>query len=183
MLYEYPVSIANVVIERDYEGEPAVFSILMKDPAALSLPALIRVLERASIRPINEIKEFRRALWIAALPLPLRRLLWWIGLNIARLRPKFFGTFAFSTYSALEAESLHPLAPLTTLLNYGVIDSNGDVNVRIIYDHRVMDGATVARALKRLEEILNTSILDEIRSLPKNEPSASGLPTSVEMLR
>jgi hypothetical protein len=101
--------------------------------------------------------------------------LWWIGLNIGRLRPKFFGTFAFSVYSALEAESLHPLAPLTTLLNYGVIDSNGDVNVRIIYDHRVMDGATVARALKRLEEILNTSILDEIRSLPKNEPSASVL--------
>ena len=183
MLYEYPVSIANVVIERDYEDEPAVFSILMKDPAALSLPALIRVLERASIRPINEIKEFRRALWIAALPLPLRRLLWWVGLNIPRLRPKFFGTFAFSTYSALDAESLHPLAPLTTLLNYGVIDSNGDVNVRVIYDHRVMDGATVARALKRLEEILNTSILDEIRSLPKNEPSASGLPTSGEMLR
>jgi hypothetical protein len=64
---------------------------------------------------------------------------------------------------------------LTTLLNYGVIDSDGDVSVRIIYDHRVMDGATVARALARLEQILNTSILGEIESLDKNAPPASRL--------
>jgi predicted component of type VI protein secretion system len=102
--------------------------------------------------------------------------LWWVGLNIGTQRSNFFGTFALSVYSALGAESLHPLAPLTTVLNYGVIDSDGDVNVRIIYDHRVMDGATVARVLARLEQILNTSILDEIGSLAKNAPSASGLP-------
>jgi hypothetical protein len=35
-----------------------------------------------------------------------------------------------------------------------------------MYDHRVMDGATIARALGRMEEILNSVILDEIRSLP-----------------
>ena len=56
------------------------------------------------------------------------------------------GTFGVSVYSALGAESLHPLTPLTTALNYGVIQENGDVTVRVIYDHRVMDGATVARA-------------------------------------
>jgi hypothetical protein len=67
------------------------------------------------------------------------------------------------------------------LLNYGVIDSDGYVNVRIIYDHRVMDGAIVARALARLEQILNTSILDEIRSLAKNAPSANPLPALGQM--
>ena len=41
----------------------------------------------------------------------------------------------------------------------------GDLDVRIIYDHRVMDGATIARALGRMEEILNSVILDEVRSL------------------
>ena len=63
-------------------------------------------------------------------------------------------------------KSLHPLSPLTALLNYGVIDKNGRVTARIMYDHRVMDGATIARALGRMEEILNSVILDEIRSLP-----------------
>ena len=29
------------------------------------------------------------------------------------------------------------------------------LDVRIIYDHRVMDGSTVARALADLEEVLN----------------------------
>jgi hypothetical protein len=35
-----------------------------------------------------------------------------------------------------------------------------------MYDHRVMDGATVARALGRMEQILNSVILDELRALP-----------------
>ena len=34
--------------------------------------------------------------------------------------------------------------------------------VRIIYDHRVMDGATVARALALLEQILNHDICAEL---------------------
>jgi hypothetical protein len=37
--------------------------------------------------------------------------------------------------------------------------------VRIIYDHRVMDGATVARALARLDQVLNQDIANELRSL------------------
>ena len=72
-----------------------------------------------------------------------------------------------SVYSALQAESLHPLSPITTLLNYGVIGPDGTVDVRIIYDHRVMDGATVARALARLEQILNSVVKDEISDLPR----------------
>ncbi len=45
------------------------------------------------------------------------------------------------------------------------MSSDGVLDVRIIYDHRVMNGATVARALGRLEEILNTVILEEVRAL------------------
>ena len=81
--------------------------------------------------------------------------MWWICLNIGRQRGNYFGTFGVSVYSALNAELLHPLSPLTSLLNYGVMSSDGVLDVRIIYDHRVMNGATVARALTRLEEILN----------------------------
>jgi hypothetical protein len=100
--------------------------------------------------------------------------LWWIGLNIGRQRGNFFGIFGVSVYSALNAESLHPLSPLTALLNYGVMTRDGDLDVRIIYDHRVMDGATIARALGRMEELLNSVILEEVRSLAmldgKNAP-------------
>ena len=163
-LYEYPLSNASIIIERDYEGEASLFSILIKDPTARSLDDLGRILHHASTAPVDAIKDFRRSLRFAALPRPLRRLLWWLALNIGRQRSNFFGTFAVSVYSALEAKSLHPLTPLTTTLNYGVISREGKVTVRIIYDHRVINGATVARALARLEEILNTSLVEEIRS-------------------
>ena len=37
------------------------------------------------------------------------------------------------------------------------------MSVRITIDHRVLDGATAARALKRVEEILQGPIADELR--------------------
>ncbi|MGI8526505.1 MAG: hypothetical protein ACR2K5_10090 [Pseudolabrys sp.] len=164
-LYEYPISTASIAFERDYQGEPSLFFHLFKDPAARSLTDLGREIRRVANAPIAEIKEFRRALYIAGLPRPLRRLAWWVGLNLGRQRGNHFGTFGVSVYSALSAESLHPLSPLTTLLNYGVIGDDGSVDVRIVYDHRVMDGATIARVLARLGEILTGPLVDEIKSL------------------
>lgn len=163
-LYEYPTSNATVIIERDYQGESALFSIAIKNPARLSLRDIGRQLEHASTAPVEEIKDFRRAMNFARLPRPFRRAFWWICLNFGRQRANYFGTFAVSVYSALQAESLHPLSPITTLLNYGVMSPNGELDVRIIYDHRVMNGATVARALARLEEILNSALLAEVRT-------------------
>jgi hypothetical protein len=173
-LYEYPTSKANIIIERDYRGEPALCPVSIKDPAHQPLGDIGGLLQQAALAPLETIKDFRRWRQLARLPRPLRRTLWWIGLNIGRQRGNFFGTFGVSVYSALHAESLHPLSPLTALLNYGVMTRDGDLDVRIIYDHRVMDGATIARALGRMEELLNSVILEEVRSLAmldgKNAP-------------
>jgi hypothetical protein len=164
-LYEYRSSVAGVVIEREYQGETGIFSISILNPAARTIDDLHAMLERAYTVPFEQLAEVQRALRVAALPGPLRRFIWWLGLNISRYRAQFFHTFSVSVYSALKAESLHPLMPVTTLLNYGIIDADGTVNVRIIYDHRVMNGATVARALNRLEEILNTTMVEELREM------------------
>jgi hypothetical protein len=168
-LYEYPTSKANIIIERDYRGEPALCPVSIKDPAHQPLTQINAMLNKAAQSPLEEISDFWRWWQLARLPRPLRRIIWWIGLNVGRQRGNFFGTFGISVYSALNAESLHPLSPLTALLNYGLIGDGGRVNVRIIYDHRVMDGATVARVLGRLQEILNSVILEEVRSLPANK--------------
>jgi hypothetical protein len=96
--------------------------------------------------------------------MPLRRFVWWFGLNVwGRKRAHYMGTFGVSVYASLGAASLHPLSPLTTVLNYGVIDPAGEVDVRLVYDHRVLDGATVARALEDMERVLNCEILAELR--------------------
>jgi hypothetical protein len=164
-LYEYRASVAGIVIEREYQGDTGIFAITILNPAARGIDDLHAMLEKAYDARIEDLPEVQRSLRVAALPRPLRRLVWWLGLNISRYRAQFFSTFCISVYSALKAESLHPLMPVTTLLNYGIIDADGAVTVRIIYDHRVMNGATVARALNRLEEILTTTIVEELREM------------------
>lgn len=162
-LYEYPASSATIMFEREHEGEPSLFSYRLRDPTRFSLKDLSDRLGRIADKSVDDVPDFRRNLTISSLPRPLRRLIWWLGLNIGRQRGNYFGTFGVSVYSALKAESLHPLAPVTTVLNYGVFAEDGSVDVRIIYDHRVMDGATVARVLARLEEVLTGPVLEELR--------------------
>jgi hypothetical protein len=145
MLYEYPTSRGVILIERDYNGEPTIVPVSIKDPAQESLDDIEGRIEQATNAPIEQLKDFRRWIAFSRLPAPLRRAIWWIGLNWGRERGNYFGTFGVSVYSALHAESLHPLGPVTTVLNYGVISERGEVDVRIIYDHRVMQGTTVAR--------------------------------------
>lgn len=161
-LYEYPTSVAAITVERDYRNEKAVFTVRVKDPARRTVGEIAEVIRERTTAPVDEVKDFRRSLRISALPRPIRRLIWWVGLNVGRQRANYFGTFGISVYSALGAESLHPLSPLTTTLNYGVFAADGSLDVRLVYDHRVTDGATIARALARLEEVLNTSLRDEL---------------------
>ena len=164
-LYEYPGSIASIAHEREYEDERIVLLTTIKNPERRSIAELGSLMQTARTSPVLEVKEFRRALKIARLPGPVRWLLMWLGLNIGRQRARRFGTFQLSVYSGLGAESLNPLTPLTSLLNYGPIDKDGSVTVRIHYDHRVMDGANVARALERFERILNGEITAELEGL------------------
>ena len=165
-LYEYPSTIASLAYEREHGNERVVLLDRIKRPESRSLEQLVRRIRASQSRPVMQVDEFRRALRMARAPGPVRRFLMWLGLNIGRQRPNYFGTFQLSVYSGLGAESLNPLTPLTTLLNYGQIDEHGAVDVRVHYDHRVMDGANVARALERLEVIMNTAVVDELRNLP-----------------
>jgi hypothetical protein len=161
-LYEYPSSVAMIAVERKAAEQMQVFVGRIKDPADRSLAELVEILRHFNEAPLSEIKEFRRVLILGSLPWPLRRFLMWLALNIGPRRIKFFGNFALSVYSALGADSLRPLAPCTVVLNYGVIGADGAVDVRFNYDHRVMDGATVARALQTLEKILTHDIIGEL---------------------
>jgi hypothetical protein len=161
-LYEYPASVASIAVEREYRGERGVMPVLVKDPAGRPLADVSRKVREAAAAPVESVKDFRRAMHVSGLPRPVRRLAWWFGLNAGRFRANYFGTFGVSAYPALGAESLHPISPLTATLTYGLIGPDGRADVRVVYDHRVLDGATVARAMVRLESILNTAVADEM---------------------
>jgi hypothetical protein len=165
-LYEHPVPVASIAVERPFGNEDAVFFGHVKEPQALGLPDLDRAIRHLKEQPLETIGAFRNQLRVARLPLPLRRFVWWFGLNVwGRKRAHYLGTHGVTVYAGLGAASLHPLSVLTSVLNYGVIEPDGAVDVRIVYDHRVLDGATVARALADLERVLTHEILAELRYL------------------
>jgi hypothetical protein len=172
-LYEHPHSVASIAIERHWGGEDGVLFAHLRAPEKQGLLKLERALRRYKQAPVESIGLFRRIARLTRLPWPLRRLVWWVTLNTSGYRrARQMGTFGLSVYSALGCESLRPLSPLTTTLNYGVISRRGAVTVRLVYDHRVLDGATVARALAELEAVLNGPIAAELRDLgPVGRPA------------
>jgi hypothetical protein len=171
-LYQHPSSVASIAIERPFGDDEAVFFAHLADVETRTLADIDDKLRQYKTAPVESISTFRRALRVTQLPWPLRGLLWWSALNVSgRQRARIVGTFGVSVYGGLGAASLHPLSVLTTTLNYGVIEPNGDVDVRLVYDHRVLDGATVARALADLESVLNHEILAELLDCEQLDPA------------
>jgi hypothetical protein len=162
-LYEYPVSVATIAVERDFAGERAVFGCLISDPMSLPLGEIGARIAHAAQAPIEEIPDFRRAMRGGRLPLPIRRSLMWLAFNIGSQRGTYVGTFAIAELASLGADSPNPLSIWTAALTYGLLDSEGSIDVRLTVDHRVLDGAISARVLARLEDTLNGPIAQELR--------------------
>jgi hypothetical protein len=176
-LYEHPTNVATFSLERNYQGEEGVFFAHVPRPERFSLTELDALVRHFKAAPVDEIESFQRALRLSRLPLPVRRLVWWLGLSVDGMRrAAFFGTFAVSAVASLGAAGLHILSPLTTTLNYGTFDASGAIDVRLAYDHRVLDGANVARAMAALEEVLRGQILDELSKLPQETRQRISLP-------
>jgi len=169
-LYQHPISVASIAVERPYGDDNAVFFTQISAPERHPLADLDRRIKWFKDRPLGSSSIMRRQLLVARLPRTLRRMVWWIGLNVdGRLRVRMFGNFGVSVYSGLGAASLHPPTVGPSTITYGLIDADGDVTVRVSYDHRALDGADVARALNSLESFLNHEILAELRYLERVE--------------
>lgn len=162
-LYEHPINVASLGMERAYRGQQELFFVKISRPERLPLRTLDELVRAHKEAPIEEVDSFRRSLWLSGLPLPLRRTLWWLGLEAAGVGKAYhFGTFGVSAAASLGGAGLHILSPLTTTLNYSRFDDEGNIDVRITYDHRVHDGGAIARALVELEEVLRAEISREL---------------------
>ncbi len=162
-LYEHPGNIAALTVERMYQGEPAVFVAHIPRPEIVKLGELDATVRQHKTAPIESVETFRRQLWISGYPTMIRRPMWWSSLNVdGLLRAKVFGTFGVSSVASFGSGSLHVLSPLTTTLNFGTFTDDGEIDMRLTYDHRVLDGATIARALAAMEETLHDLIAPEL---------------------
>lgn len=163
-LYELPKSVALVAIARVDDGEECVMPQRIAAPETMALAAVDAEIRRAKTAPIEDVPMYRKITRATRLPLPLRRLSWAVGLNFGRQRGNWFGSFAVSSVAAYGGGELHPITPGPFIVSYGVVEPDQTIHVVIRWDHRVTDGAPIARLLTRLEQVLNTEIAAELRA-------------------
>jgi hypothetical protein len=164
-LYEHPHSVCASAIEREWDGEQVVLPGLIGNPENTPLDGIQQQLRRYQDADVWSISGYRRTIRFGYLPRFLQRLFMWHKLDVSgKRRARYVGTFGFSNYGMLGAESLHPIGPQTTVMTLGPMSPAGDITVKLVYDHRVLDGAQVARCLNHLEEVLHGTIAAELRS-------------------
>ena len=168
-LYEHAGSVAGVVVERECAGERTVFVAQVRRPDTTPLAEIDAFLRECKDAPVESIRRFRRAMRLARLPMPLRRLGIWLGLHASgRLRERHAGTFGLTSPAAAGAGMVQLITALTATLHYGLFDPDGHLDMRMTFDHRVLDGAEAARALVALERVLRGPVRDELRAQSKN---------------
>ena len=163
-LYELPRSVAMIAIARQVDGEDCVLPQRVTAPDEIPLAEVDALIRQAKEAPVAEVPAFRKMLAVTRLPLPLRRVLWAMGLGFGRQRAKFFGSFGVTSVAAYGPGELHALSPGPFVLSYGVVRPDQTLDVVLRWDHRVTDAAPMAKALTRLEQVLNAEIAAEIRA-------------------
>jgi hypothetical protein len=170
---EYPFSDAAIAVERSADGESFVYPLIVHNPEGYGIAAIDEMLRHAKTADLGSMEEFRRAERIGHLPWPLPRLAYWTAYNIASYRRHFFGTFGLTTVAAQGGELFNLVSPLATVLTYGPFSSDWTIDLRVMFDHRIVDAAPIARALARLEELLNGVITDEVELLAAQQARAA----------
>ncbi len=165
-IYEYPHHAVALNVERRLADEDIVVFCLIERPENRSLVEMEAIVRHHREAPIGELRSYQRAVGVSRIPWPFRRWFWYLSLNlIGRRRCHNFGTFSVSSVASQGAGILHVVPLLTTSLHYGLFDERGRLDLRLSFDHRVMDGATMSRAMVDMEAILKREIVRELREM------------------
>jgi hypothetical protein len=170
-IHQYEQSVGMVAVTRSTPIGERLFWGRFTAPETQSLSEIQSQLDEYKHGQVET--TFRRQIRLSRFPTPLRRLAWWMSLNLSAVRrARRLGTFGLSTVAGLGAVNrFHPTCTGTSL-TYGPISPTGRVLVTIVYDHRLVDGAPLARALAELEAILQGPIADELAGTKKHVSAA-----------
>ena len=82
--------------------------------------------------------------------------------------------FGISLTGAAGATATNLIGPVTTAFNCGVTQPDGMVDLRLHFDHRVLDGMLAARALEEIEDVLKHDIVAELQLMACSETPPAG---------
>lgn len=160
--YEVPRSVVIAVIIRDSFDSDVPVMLNLGAADERSLTELDALLKSGKSGPLNAVRSIERQLRINRFPFPLRQLVWAFGLNVGRQRANHFGTVSITSLANLGVETVTARAPGPILITYGRLANDGTMEVLLHWDHHVFDGIVAARAMRRLGEVLNKEIADEL---------------------
>jgi pyruvate/2-oxoglutarate dehydrogenase complex dihydrolipoamide acyltransferase (E2) component len=163
-LYRHPNSVASISIHRDDSACDGGELIWCRIASAESMPLseIQAKLDEFQTAPIEQV--FRDGVRSGKSPWLSRVLMWHVIMRWwGKRKAKKIGTFSVSTLSGENARNFfHPLI-VTTSMEYGRVDpKTGECRFTLLCDHRVLDGMLAARAIRRLEEILQQQTVAEL---------------------
>ena len=167
-LYQYHRSVAMLAIEREINQENMVMYLKIDSPEKLSLVSIHQMIVASkTIKPEDDL-NFRRFLKFNRFPFLLRRLYWWMGINLPIFKMHYFGTFGV-TGAGRGLRSLSIKSPVG--VNF-VFDTNSGL-FRLFWDHRLFDGVIVTKMLYQMQDILDNMILKELQDMAEANTGAS----------
>ena len=162
-MYQHPYAIATMVVEREWNGRPAVFFDQIKYPDSLSLQEIDGILRGLKRRPVDDVGGYRRLIRFSRLPWIVRRPLWSFALQWSGwLRSQYFGTYSVHSFPVRRAEVMQSTTPISFSLIYGLLNPDGEVLVQLLMDHRIVDGLTSHRIMLAIEAAMKEDIIAEL---------------------
>jgi hypothetical protein len=178
-LYEHAGNIATINVDRQLAGERVVLYAHVPSPEKRTLRELDAIIHAHQHAPVDSIPSYRNARRLSRVPWPFRRFVWGAALNVfGSVRCHHFGTFGITSVGPLGAGITHLMPILTSQLHYGLFDAAGGLDMRLSFDHRVLDGATAAEALADMEDVLCGELVQECDDMARSGPAAVGQATA-----
>ncbi len=170
--YELPRSVATVTIARVENGEDCVLPQRIAGPENMTLAEIDAMIRQGKEAPLGDVPMFRKIMRATRLPLPLRRFAWWVGLSFGRQRANWFGNFSVTSVAACGGGELLALSPGPFIINFDLVQPDQTIRLLIRWDHRVTDGAMIARTAIRLAQVLNGELAAELRAAGRGAADA-----------
>ena len=158
--------VAGFTVEREVDGQPAVFLGLIRDPHTKSLEQIARELKDYGDAELTTVPQLEVEHRFSNMPWLIRRLIWLVGMHWVPLRLRYLGaTFGVSSLGKFGMKAIIPPCVTTSTFGVGAVEDRavvrgGEVVVRpmttltLNFDHRLIDGAPAARFLSDVRSLL-----------------------------
>jgi hypothetical protein len=156
--------VISIAVNRSIAGQDHLFFGRIHSPDVRSLVDIQGDLDGFQCQ--SPEVAFKSQIRGARLPWPIRRIGWWWRSSVDfRNKARRMGTGSISSLAGLGVTNrLHPCI-LTSSLSFSAVDSNGDCQVTLQCDHRVLDGVAAARALNCLCDQLTGQLVEELHEM------------------